>query len=285
MQLPRSSTKGCQRGRPNHPRGDRISPAVKRPHPEWVGVQRSLGHRGWSQLVQAKLRIGPVSDAFEREADRVAEHVVRMPDPGAFAPAASAGAAGVQRKCAACREEEQVQRCCSDAGDREPELLQRQPEPEEEEELQTKRIPAAGPLPTRVATGEEDLLRPKLRTAARADRRSSAVTPKIQGEIGALRTQATPLPPAVRAYFEPRLGFDFGAVRFHAGGRAARTAHALNARAFTVGRDVVFGSGQYDPASTDGRRLLAHELAHVVQQGHATRLRAGGGAAGARVSP
>jgi len=65
---------------------------------------------------------------------------------------------------------------------------------------------------------------------------------------------------------EPR--HDFGQVRLHTDARAAESARAMNALAYTVGRDVVFGAGQYRPESPDGRRLLAHELTHVVQQSH-----------------
>lgn len=73
----------------------------------------------------------------------------------------------------------------------------------------------------------------------------------------------------LRAYFEPRFGVDFQHVRIHTDGEAARAAHGLSARAYTLGRDVVFGGGQYAPATEEGRRLIAHELAHVVQQGGA----------------
>lgn len=65
---------------------------------------------------------------------------------------------------------------------------------------------------------------------------------------------------------EPRFGQDFSSVRVHAGARAAEAARDAKARAYTVGRDVVFGAGQYAPRSMAGKRLLAHELAHVVQQ-------------------
>lgn len=75
-----------------------------------------------------------------------------------------------------------------------------------------------------------------------------------------------PLDPAARAMLEPRFGRDLGAVRVHEGPEAAEAAQAAEARAFTVGRDVVFSPGQYAPGTPDGRRLLAHELAHVVQQ-------------------
>jgi hypothetical protein len=72
-----------------------------------------------------------------------------------------------------------------------------------------------------------------------------------------------------RAFFEPRLGFDLSNVRIHAGSRAAASARAVGARAYTVGRDVVFGAGQWAPGTEPGRRLIAHELTHVVQQGKA----------------
>src|SRR5215207_6153761 len=75
-----------------------------------------------------------------------------------------------------------------------------------------------------------------------------------------------PLPPSERAFFESRFGRDFGGVRVHADGRAAELARSLNARAYTAGRDIVFGEGQYSSATTEGRKLLAHELAHVIQQ-------------------
>ncbi|MEM9292151.1 MAG: DUF4157 domain-containing protein [Acidobacteriota bacterium] len=76
-----------------------------------------------------------------------------------------------------------------------------------------------------------------------------------------------PLPAAERAFFEPRLGVDLEAVRVHSGERAASAAESVSARAFTLGSDVVFGQGEFRPGSAEGRRLIAHELAHTVQQG------------------
>jgi hypothetical protein len=79
-----------------------------------------------------------------------------------------------------------------------------------------------------------------------------------------------PLEAATRAGFERATGHDFGSVRVHTGERAARSAKAVGAHAYTVGRDVVFGADRYDPGSEAGRRLLAHELTHVRQQAGAT---------------
>ncbi|MCO6440814.1 MAG: DUF4157 domain-containing protein [Nitrococcus mobilis] len=81
-----------------------------------------------------------------------------------------------------------------------------------------------------------------------------------------LASPGRPLDPASRAFFEPRFGHDFSQVRVHTDAKAAESARAVNAQAYTIGRDVVFVAGQYAPANRDGQRLLAHELTHVVQQ-------------------
>lgn len=88
--------------------------------------------------------------------------------------------------------------------------------------------------------------------------------PPIVSEV--LRTPGQPLDVAIRAFMEPRFRHDFSQVRIHTDARAAESARAINALAYTVGRDVVFGVGQYTPETITGRQLLAHELTHVVQQ-------------------
>lgn len=84
-----------------------------------------------------------------------------------------------------------------------------------------------------------------------------------------------PLESEAREFMEARLGHDFSRVRVHAGGRASESARALQARAYTFGRDIVFASGEYRPQDRTGRRLIAHELAHVVQQDGKPRPNAG----------
>jgi len=82
-----------------------------------------------------------------------------------------------------------------------------------------------------------------------------------------------PLDTASRAYFEPRFGRNFSGVRIHTDARAAELARSVNARAYALGRDIVFGAGEYAPGSPTGRRLLAHELTHTLQQSpHSPRL-------------
>jgi hypothetical protein len=79
------------------------------------------------------------------------------------------------------------------------------------------------------------------------------------------KTAGSPLPADVRAKMEPKLGADLSGVRIHTGGESAKAATGFGARAFTVGSDVHFNAGQFDPGTKEGDRLLAHELTHVVQ--------------------
>jgi outer membrane protein OmpA-like peptidoglycan-associated protein len=84
-----------------------------------------------------------------------------------------------------------------------------------------------------------------------------------------LRSAGQPLDANTRAFMEPRFGYDFSDVRVHTNSAAAQSARDVHALAFTVGNHVAFGAGQYSPGSPNSNRLLAHELAHVVQQGGA----------------
>jgi hypothetical protein len=90
------------------------------------------------------------------------------------------------------------------------------------------------------------------------------VAPPIVHDV--LRSPGKPLDDVTRAMFEPRFGWDFSHVRVHTDARAAESARAVNALAYTVGRNIVFGQGQHSPHTSAGRHLLAHELVHVVQQ-------------------
>ncbi len=87
----------------------------------------------------------------------------------------------------------------------------------------------------------------------------------------ALSSIGRPLDAGVRGFMEPRFGYSFGSVRVHTGPAAAESARVVNALAYTVGNSIVFGQDTYEPGTRDGRRMLAHELAHVVQQGESGR--------------
>ncbi|MDH5178844.1 MAG: DUF4157 domain-containing protein, partial [Gammaproteobacteria bacterium] len=166
-------------------------------------------------------------------------------------------------------EEEEVQ----------PKLIQRQEmEDEEEEELQTKLIQRQ----EMEDEEEEEEIQTKLiqrqemeedeeeeePVQMKSGRRKSK--PRLDKEnedyINSVQGQGQPLMESERGFFEPRFGHSFSRVRVHTDGRAAQTARQINAQAFTIGRDIFFGAGHYQPATTSGRQLLAHELTHTIQQ-------------------
>lgn len=97
-----------------------------------------------------------------------------------------------------------------------------------------------------------------------SDGLESAQAPPIVYDV--LRSPGQPLNRQTRAVFEPRFGRDFSQVRVHSDARASESARAVNARAYTVGNNLVFGAREYMPRTIEGRRLIAHELAHAVQQ-------------------
>jgi len=204
------------------PAGNR--PAVSAPTPiRQIRVIRQILGR---PTLQGKLTVSAPNDAHEKEADRVADAVVRTPD----------------------------------------EALSRQPLEEEEELLQT--MPGDGEafcpdLQRQVEQEEEEeeLLQPK-----RAGDEALEVTADLEPEISFLRGEGQPLSEKSRAFFEPRMGLDLSHVKVHTGALAADLARRINARAFTLGDDIYFGAGQFDPGSLEGKKLMAHELTHVVQQ-------------------
>lgn len=153
--------------------------------------------------VQTKLVISTPEDPLEQEADRVADQVMRMPNPRVQRACACGGS------CPACATKP-------------------------EKRLQTKRVEGSGALPHMV----------------------NAV----------VAAPGQPLDEGVRAFMEPRFGHDFSGVRIHTDASAAESARAVNALAYALGRDIVFDAGQYATETDVGRLLLAHELAHVVQQ-------------------
>ena len=221
--------------------------------------------------------IGQPGDAYEQEADRVAEQVMRMPEPL------------VQRQPMEEEEEELMPKPLD--GQITP-FLQRQPLEEEEEELLAK--PLDGQitpfLQRQPLEEEEEELMPKpldgqitpfLQRQPMEEEeeelmaKSNAhginpISPTLSHDIAGLRKQGSPFFSSERNFFEQRFGRDFSDVRIHTDQKAADLASGLNARAFTIGNDVVFGSGEFTPTSQDGRTLIAHELTHVIQQSHPT---------------
>jgi hypothetical protein len=194
-----------------------------------LALQRTHGNRYVQRVVagiQAKLKIGQPGDIYEQEADRVAEEVMQMP-------------------------EHKVQRQ-TDEEKKEEELIQSKPSFEQ-----------IIPMGQRQVEEEEDEEIPQPKEYSG---KATEVTLDIEKNITALKGSGQPLSESVRAFFEPRFGYDFSQVRIHADTQASEFAQTANARAFTLGRNMVFGAGQYQPETSSGRYLLAHELVHVVQQ-------------------
>lgn len=180
--------------------------------------------------LQTKLKLGAPEDVQERQADANADRIMRMP---AGPRTGADGEEPVRRQCVACEaeQEERVRRAPpSDEEDKR----------KKEEELQAKPAPATT--------------------------RSGNLAADAAGRIQARRGGGTPVPAGERSFFEPRLGADLGRVRLHTDAEAAALSRNLSARAFTVGEDVFFAAGEYRPGTACGRRLLAHELTHVLQQ-------------------
>lgn len=108
---------------------------------------------------------------------------------------------------------------------------------------------------------EEEKVQPKEKSG-----HGPQATPAVHSQIASLRGGGSPLPASTRAFMEPRFGADFSRVRLHTGGEAAQLNRAVSAQAFTHGHDIYLGEGTNNVESSAGKQLLAHELAHVVQQ-------------------
>ena len=207
--------------------------SIRSPVDRVLNLQRTIGNQAVQQLIksgtlQAKLRIGQPGDKYEQEADRVADEVMRMPEPG------------VQRQVEPEEEEEETLQPKPLASQITPLLqVQRQEEPEEEEEtLQAKPLAKEiTPLVQRQVEPEEE---EEEFQAKATSGRISEVNSNLESNIQSLKGGGQPLPESARAYFEPRFGRDFSQVRVHTDVQAAR---AVNARTYTVGQDVMFGAG------------------------------------------
>ena len=130
----------------------------------------------------------------------------------------------------------------------------------------------AAPAPQRKCTCEDD--EPVRRKCAACERQGTTSPAHADAAAAAVSRGGAPLSPNLRAYFEPRFGRDLSEVRIHTHPAATAAARAIDSRAYTLGSDIAFGAGQYAPATPDGRRLIAHELAHVAQQTPGTIRRA-----------
>lgn len=176
--------------------------------------------------IRAKLSVGAPADPYEREADAVAERVMGMASP----PTSSAGAETTSPHG------HQPQRACA------------------------CNSPSTGAGHCAECGGSKN-------DGLQLQRdRPEGNDPSRDGSQHTSAVSGRPLDPATRDFMESRFGHGFGDVHVHADTSAAESARAINARAYTVGSDITFGAGQYRPETESGKRLLAHELTHVLQQ-------------------
>jgi uncharacterized protein DUF4157 len=189
-------------------------------------------HRTGTPPLQTKLVVSEPGDRYEQEADRMADWIVRNPAPAARLPAPISHAEVrqplAQRAC-------HCGGTCSTCRRPNPDLVQRKVVDPHSADVPN---PTVAPHPV-----------------------SSAST--VHPILG---TPGRPLDAATRSFVEPRFGHSFGHVRIHTDARAAASARSIQALAYTSGAHIVFAAGQYAPDTDGGKRLLAHELAHVVQQ-------------------
>jgi hypothetical protein len=178
--------------------------------------------------IQPKLTVNEPGDKYEKEAERVADAVMRRPEPEVD-----------------IRDEgrsDRIQRICPRCQRR---YRQGKPLDCDECEAELQRKESSGETP--------------------------AVGGEVKQHIQSLRGDGRPLPTSVRSFFEPRFGSDFSNVRVHDGPKADEAVQSLGAEAFTVGNNIAFADGNYDPFKSRGIELLAHELTHVIQQRKSSR--------------
>lgn len=157
-------------------------------------------------FIQPKFSIGHADDPYEREADKVAEEVIRMPDKA------------LQMKCTSFEDQDKIRQ------------------------------------------------KPLIKQTATSGNSNFSVSAEISNKISSTRGLGSPLPTNTQHEMGNKIGADFSDVKVHTDNTAVQLSQNLGAKAFTVGNDIYFNEGQYKPTTTEGKRLMAHELVHTVQQ-------------------
>jgi hypothetical protein len=195
------------------------------------GMQRSVGNARLSRMlgapVQAKLTVGAPGDSYEQEADRVATQVVSL--------MASSTQAGMQRQS-------------------------------EDEKIDMSSINSFSGIQKKCAACEEDLVFQMKPAIQKSEQASNHASEDLAGKLASSSGSGHAIPEHVREDIGGKMGADFSDVRIHTNSSAIQMNEELGAHAFTHGTDIYFNQGKYDPHSSQGQQLLAHELTHVVQQ-------------------
>ena len=234
--------------------------SINSPIDSILSLQRTIGNQAVQRLfksgvIQAKLKIGQPGDIYEQEADRVADAVMRMPEP-IIQPKPTCPFTNDS----SCGDEEHIQ--TKPLASRIIPLVQRQPiEEEEEEPIQTNLVDSTQVQRQEEEQGGEVPIMTKALSYG-----TIQVTDGLRARLNRSKGGGQRLPETDRHFMERRFGVDFSGVRVHTDSNTAQISRELNAKAFTYGRDIYFGAGKYNPDTSSGKILLAHELTHVVQQ-------------------
>ena len=208
--------------------------------------------------VQPQLQADVPGEAPESKPDPVAEPVVqRVVQPAPAPPPVVSTTSNVH-----------VQAVSEEKEQEKPEELDAQDESIRKKPIFDSDAPPDDPLQRKCeACAEED---PEPVQRKESDSTAEA-SPDLSQRLQSSRGGGSPLPSDTRTQMEGAMGADFSGVRVHTGSDAADMSQGIHAQAFTHGSDIYFNEGKYDPGSTDGQRLLAHELTHTVQQGEVKR--------------
>lgn len=273
--MERQNTTSVQKisARDNRAQGKSASSAS--PARPLLQLQRSVGNEGMQRLIrsgflQTKVDVSTPEDPLEEEADRTAETVLRSTADGVFPRISSSSIAAnriptgkhldianrhsmLQRVPLAVREDEDEEKVFTS--------------PDSDRNGEQEHSSVSEPIIKRRVDEEEE---PFSETDLdRTPEKKPGVPQAPHGfssTLGKLSVAGTPMSAEVRSFYENRFGSNFGGVRIHTGPEATRLTRSIQAKAFTHSNHIYFADNNYDPASTAGKKLVAHELAHVVQQ-------------------
>lgn len=228
--------------------------------------------------VQAKLSVSSPDDPQEKEADAVADQVMRMPEPVAaqsqkeeqkiqakeeekdekIQTRLQSPSVSIQRACAECAQEDKVQA-----------RLFRMIQRSEDGSASSFGFDAAADSSSDYSVNRKELSLHHSDVVQRSGRGPPAgsSTPSFEQSLSSSKGAGSPLPSDTRTFMESRFGADFGGVRVHTGSYAENLSSSIHAQAFAHGNDLYFNSGKYSPHTEAGGTLLAHELTHTIQQG------------------
>ena len=230
----------------------------------------------FAPTIQTKLSIGQAGDQYEQEADTMADHVVQQsknPSPA------------IQTKCAACEDDAQMKPAIQKMGEEEEEAVQMKPTiqkmgEEEEEAVQMKPAiqkmgeeeeeavqmkPAIQKMESHGAYEEMERLQTKPQIIQAKE--GTEASPELESQLNASKGGGSALPSGTLQEMNQAFGADFSGVRVHNDSSAIQMNQELGAQAFTNGNNVYFNQGKFNPESSEGKHLLAHELTHTIHQG------------------